>query len=68
MVEGDGAARPSRASTAAILRPPQAGCAARTASAAASIAGSIRAGLDKGRRDRSATPAGPASRHRASHL
>ena len=34
MVEGDGVAIPSRASTAAILRPPQAGWAMRTASAA----------------------------------
>jgi hypothetical protein len=58
-VEAAGVPMPLRAMTRAILRPPQAGCAARTESAAVSTSGAQRAGLDRGRRDCSASPASP---------
>jgi hypothetical protein len=66
-VLGAGADTPARAKTAAILRPPQVGCACRTATTSASSAAAVFVGEAWGRRDRSANPASPAAA-RPSHL
>jgi len=66
-VEAAGAASPRRFRTAAILRPPQAGCSPRTASTAASISAGALLGEDNGRRDRSSSPSIPSACQRASN-
>jgi hypothetical protein len=64
-VDGAGAFTPRRASTAEILRPPQAGCSARKPRTCASIVAAVTPGDPRGRRDRSSRPASPSVRYRA---
>ena len=67
-VEGAIVIPSSRASTRAILRPPQAGCSVRTATTAASTAPGVRPGELSGRRDCSTSAALPPASKRTSHL
>ena len=60
------ASSPALANQRAILRPPQHGCAGRTASTASSTAAALRAGLVCGRRERSRKPTNPSARKRRS--
>ena len=63
---GSGGAGP-RISSCTIRCAPHFGCARRSSHTRASTSADARFGLDRGRCDRSASPASPASRYRATH-